>query len=82
MFDKAERKLKELVGTAQEKVEETAKSAERQTENIAMNHISQGGGGINNVTEIVKDNINHNPIRAVVIAGFAGVFLGLLLGRK
>ncbi|MGP3121110.1 CsbD family protein [Serratia nevei] len=82
MFKKAENKTEEFTNATQEKLSELTESSEKQIRSAGNKYISQGSEALQDAADTVKEQVESNPVGAVVIASLAGVFLGFILGRK
>lgn len=82
MFEKAEDKVKEVAGEAQEKYGELTDDYEHQVKGAARKVAAQGSRAAQEAAEVVRGNVESNPFAAVSIAAGVGLLIGLLIGRK
>ncbi|OSM96861.1 MULTISPECIES: DUF883 family protein [Lonsdalea] len=82
MFGKAEDKVNEAAGAAQEAVGEATDSHEHQFKGAAKKYASQASYAARDAADVVKSQVKSNPMAGVAIAAATGIVLGFLLGRK
>lgn len=82
MYGKAEDKLKEAVGAAQESWGEASDSPEQKVKGAARKYSSQASYAARDVADSIKDQVQANPLAGLAVATGLGVFIGYLLGRK
>ncbi|MEH2921332.1 YqjD family protein [Samsonia erythrinae] len=82
MFGKAEDKVKEIAGEAQEKYGELTDDSCHQAKGAARKYAAQGNQAVREAADVVKEHVEDNPLKAVSIAAGVGLLIGLLIGRK
>lgn len=82
MFSKAEEKVKEVAGEAQEKYGELTDNHEHQIKGVARKVAAQGSQAVHDAADVVRDHVEDNPIKTIAIAAGFGLLIGLLIGRK
>ncbi|WP_312241010.1 glycine zipper domain-containing protein [Pantoea sp.] len=82
MYGKAEDKLKEAAGAAQETWGDASDSPEHKVKGAARKYSAQAGYAARDVADSVKDQVQSNPFAGLAVAAGIGVFIGYLLGRK
>ncbi|EBP0013789.1 DUF883 domain-containing protein [Salmonella enterica] len=82
MFEKAEDKVKEVAGEAQEKYGELTGDYGHQVKGAARKVAAQGSQAAQEAADVVRDNVESNPFAAISIAAGVGLLIGLLIGRK
>ncbi|EAA7680406.1 DUF883 domain-containing protein [Salmonella enterica subsp. houtenae serovar 44:z36,[z38]:-] len=82
MFGKAEDKVKEVAGEAQEKYGELTDDYGHQVKGAARKVAAQGSQAAQEAAEVVRDNVENNPFAAISIAAGVGLLIGFLIGRK
>lgn len=82
MFSKAEDKVKEVAGEAQEKYGELTDNYEHQAKGAARKVAAQGSQAVQDAADVVRDHVGDNPIKAIAVAAGFGLLIGLLIGRK
>lgn len=82
MSEKAEDQIEELVGTAQQKYGELTDDYAHQAKGAARKFAAQGGQAVQDATEVVREQVADNPVKAVAIAAGFGLLIGLLIGRR
>lgn len=81
-FNKAEDKVKEVAGAAQEKYGELTDDYEHQAKGAARKVSAQGSQCVHDAVEVVRDQVEDNPIKAISIAAGLGLLVGILIARK
>lgn len=82
MFGKAEDKVKEAAGAAQEAYGDAAGSPEHQVKGAARKYVSQASYAARDAADTVRGQVESNPLAGVAIAAAVGIVFGYLLGRK
>ncbi|KAA8998053.1 DUF883 family protein [Affinibrenneria salicis] len=82
MFGKAEDKVKEAAGAAQESYGEATDSPEHQIKGAARKYASQASYAARDAADVVKSKVESNPLAGVAVATAVGIVVGFLLGRK
>lgn len=89
LFDKAESKVAEAAGKAQDKYGELTESNKHQIEGKAKEIYGKGKQVTADMLETAQDysqnaqtKIKQNPLTAVAISASVGLIVGFLLGRK
>ncbi|WP_075182073.1 CsbD family protein [Pantoea sp. 1.19] len=82
MFGKAEDKLKEASGKAQEVYGRVTDSPDEEAKGAARKYASQASYAVRDAADTVRDQVSSNPLGGVAVAAAVGVVLGYLLGRK
>ena len=82
MFEKAEDKVNEAAGKAQEVFGRTTNSPGDTVKGMAQKYASQASNATRDATDTLRDQVISNPIGGLAIAGAVGIVIGYLLGRK
>lgn len=82
MFGKAEEKVKEVAGEAQQKYGELTDDYGNQVKGAARKVAAQGSQAAQDAAEVIRDNVESNPFAAISIAAGVGLLIGILIGRK
>lgn len=82
MFEKAEDKVKEAAGKAQEVYGRYNNSPEDEARGAARKYASQASYAVRDAADTVRDQVSSNPLGGLAIAGAVGIVVGYLLGRK
>ncbi len=82
MFEKAEDKVKEAAGKAQEVYGRYNNSPEDEACGAARKYASQASYAVRDAADTVRDQVSSNPLGGLAIAGAVGIVVGYLLGRK
>ncbi|KPD02054.1 DUF883 family protein [Moellerella wisconsensis] len=78
LFEKAEDKSKEAVGTSQQKFGQAVDSPEHEAKGAVKKYTAQGC----DVLHDSMDTIKANPVATVAVAAGIGFVFGYLLGKK
>lgn len=82
MFEKAEDKLNEAAGKAQEAYGRYGNRPDDTAAGAAKKYASQASYAVRDAADTVRDRVSSNPMGGLAIAGAVGVVLGYLLARK
>ncbi|HAZ55226.1 MAG TPA: DUF883 domain-containing protein [Franconibacter helveticus] len=82
MFGKADDKLKEVSGIAQEAYGRVTNSHQDEAKGAARRYANQASYAVRDAADTVRDQVTSNPFSGLAIAAAAGVVLGYLLARK
>ncbi|POP46685.1 CsbD family protein [Superficieibacter electus] len=82
MFEKAENKVNEAAGKAQEVFGRATDSHDDTIKGATRKYASQAGYAVRDAADTVRDQVSSNPLGGLAIAGAVGVVLGFLLARK
>lgn len=82
MFEKAEDKLNEAAGKAQEVFGRATGSADDEAKGSARKYANQASYAVRDAADTVRDQVSSNPFAGLAIAAAVGIAFGFLLGRK
>ncbi|MEL4013828.1 MULTISPECIES: CsbD family protein [Dryocola] len=82
MFEKAEDKLNEAAGKAQEVFGRETNRPDHAAAGAAKKYASQASYAVRDAADTVRDQVSSNPLGGLAVAGAIGVVIGFLLGRK
>lgn len=82
MFGKAEDKVNEVAGEAQEKYGELTDDYGHQVKGVARKVTAQSTQAVHEAAEVVRNNVENRPFAAISVAAGVGLLIGLLIGRK